>query len=144
MVAGVQAPDGRVFAVQTLTLTWTGQKAPLSVQRITTGKLYAGAVRFARAGDVLGLAEGVETALSAMQLAGVPVWATLGAERLPLVWIPPCVRELHIFADADKTGQAEANRAAERHARRGLTVKIRTPPSGHADWNDALRTERVP
>jgi hypothetical protein len=136
LVAGVQAPDGGVIAVQRLFLTWDGNKAPTRLQRITTGRLREGAVRLAGAGPVLGLAEGVETALAAQQLAGVPVWASLGAERLPLVRIPPEVRELHLFADADETGERAAQRAAERHVRRGLKVLIRRPPEGFGDWAD--------
>jgi hypothetical protein len=48
---------------------------------------------------VLGLAEGIETALSAMQLTGVPVWASLGGARLHRVELPPEVKEVHVFLD---------------------------------------------
>jgi putative DNA primase/helicase len=139
LVAAVSRPDGRIIAVQQLRLTWKGCKAPASVQRVTTGRLWDGAVRLAAADEALGLAGGVETALSAMQLSGVPTWATLGAERLSLTFVPPRVRELHVFADADQAGERAAVRAAERHVRRGLTVHIRCPPEGSADWNDVLR-----
>jgi putative DNA primase/helicase len=144
MVAAVQAFDRRIIAVQTLKLTWAGKKAPVTLQRITSGKLYDGAVRLAAAGEVLGLAEGVETALSAQQIAGVPVWAALGSERLPLVRIPDTVRELHVFADNDEPGRRGADKTADRWARRAVVVKLRFPPEGFDDWNDFLQARVVP
>ena len=134
MVAAVQRPDGKIVAVQTTLLTSAGKKATVATPRITTGALGAGAVRFAKAGDVLGLAEGTESALSAMQLTGVPTWASLGAGRMHRVAVPDTVRELHIFADADDPGRAAAERTA--HENRHRRVVIRFPPDGCGDWND--------
>lgn len=136
MVAAVQRPDGKVVAVQTTLLTSAGKKAAVSMPRITTGALGAGAVRFAKADDVLGLAEGAESALSAMQLTGVPCWACLGAARMNCVAIPNSVRELHIFAENDEPGHAAADRTA--HANGHRRVVLRFPPVGCKDWNDAL------
>jgi hypothetical protein len=86
MVAAVQAPDGKVIAIQQTLLTGEGEKA--SPRRLTTGTLRAGAVRLGARAKIMGLAEGVETALSAMQLTGMTVWASLGAARLDSVWLP--------------------------------------------------------
>jgi hypothetical protein len=143
MVAAVQLPDRRVAAVQRLRLTPDGRKAPVSLSRLTTGALYDGAVRLAAAAPVMGIAEGVETALSAMQLHDMPVWATLGSERLAAVWLPDQVQELIIFADNDAPGLKAAARAAERHTRRGLKVEIKPPPESFGDWNDVLRAQPV-
>ena len=41
----------------------------------------------------MGIAEGVETALAAMQMTGMTVWASLGAARLDKIWLPPIVRK---------------------------------------------------
>ncbi|MCE3370507.1 toprim domain-containing protein, partial [Staphylococcus aureus] len=69
------------------------------------GSLGQGAVRLAEPVDgKLGLAEGIESALSAMQLFGIPCWASLGNERFGLVAIPDSVRELHLFIDNDAGG----------------------------------------
>ena len=51
---------------------------------------------------MLGITEGAEDALSAMQLTNVPCWASLGAGRMHRVAIPEHVRELHIFGDNDE------------------------------------------
>jgi putative DNA primase/helicase len=102
MVAAVQAPDRRIIAVQVTRLDPSGErKAQVPIPRRTFGALGNGAVRLAAAGDVLGLAEGVESALSAMQLSGVPTWACLGASRMHRVAVPESILELHVFADND-------------------------------------------
>jgi hypothetical protein len=138
MIAAVQRPDGKVVAIQSLRLTNDGEKAVLSAPRITTGALGAGAVRLGPADEVLGLAEGVESALSAMQLTGVTVWASLGSARLHRVELPPEVKEVHIFVDNDEPGRAAAKRAAEVHIKAGRRVYLRSPPDECGDWNDFL------
>lgn len=143
MVVAVQAPNRAVIAVQTTLLTWSAAKAPATRPRTTTGAMGYGAVRLAAAGPVLGLAEGVETALSAMQISGVPVWATLGAQRLGRIALPPCVGELILFADNDKPGCTAAEMAAERYARDGIKIQIRHPAPAFGDWNDALAAQSV-
>jgi DNA primase len=141
MIAAVQSPAGEIIAVQSTLLTPSGKRAPVSVPRITQGALGYGAARFAKATDVLGLAEGTEDALSAMQLTGVPCWASLGAARMPRVCIPEHVRELHVFADNDDAGRAAAERTAAAH--RSRRVVLRFPPIAFKDWNDALRAKDI-
>jgi hypothetical protein len=85
-----------------------------------------------RAGKVLGLAEGVETGLSAMQISGVPVWWCLDAGRMHRVAIPATVRELHVSVDDDEHGRAAAERTAEYHTAAGRRVVLRR---GRAPWN---------
>jgi hypothetical protein len=134
MVAAVQRPDGKIVSVQTTLLTLAGRKAPVAIPRITTGALGVGAVRFGKATDVLGLAEGIETALSAMQLTDVPTWACLGAGRMHRIAIPDHVRELHLFGDNDGPGRDAVERTA--YANRHRRVVLRFPPDSCNDWND--------
>ena len=61
----------------------------------------AGAVRLAAATDELGIAEGIETAISALILLGIPIWAALGNERFPYLAIPLSVRGLVLLLDMD-------------------------------------------
>jgi putative DNA primase/helicase len=136
MVAGVQAPNGKVIAIQQTWLTDHGEKA--SGKRLTTGNLGGGAVRLGALGRIMGLAEGVETALSAMQMAGVTVWASLGASRLHSVELPPQVEEVHIFVDNDEPGRSAARRAGDLHTTAGRKVYLRSPPDNCGDWNDFL------
>jgi putative DNA primase/helicase len=136
MVAGMQAPDGKVIAIQQTWLTGEGEKA--AAKRLTTGNLGAGAVRLGAVGRSLGLAEGVETALSAMQMTGMTVWASLGASRLHNVELPAEVEEVHIFVDNDEPGRTAAKRAADVHTSIGRRVYLRSPPDQCGDWNDFL------
>jgi putative DNA primase/helicase len=141
MIAGVQRPDGQVVAVQTTILTPKGTQAAVSVPKITTGALGYGAVRFARAAEVMGIAEGPETALSAQLMAEIPVWASLGGARLHRVHLPEVVQEVHIFGDLDGSGRAAAQRASEIHMALGRRVVLRFPPNGLKDFNDLLNAD---
>jgi putative DNA primase/helicase len=137
MIAAIQAPAGDVIAVQVTALTKGATRAQTAIPRVTTGSMGYGAVRLAKAEDLLGIAEGVETALSAMQITGIPCLACIGAARMHRVVIPPSIRELHIFGDNDEAGHAAAERTAGVHAKRN--VQLRYPPNDHKDWNDFLQ-----
>ena len=137
MVAAVQAPDRNVIAVQMTLIDPRGhKKAQVGMPRKTIGALGWGAVRLGAAGRELGLAEGVETALSAMQLTGIPCWACIGAARMQRVWIPDEVEDLHLFGDADEAGRAAVQRTAYHHHHRNVIERF--PDGGFKDWNDAL------
>lgn len=83
------------------------------------------------------VAEGIETALSASQLAGVPAIATLG-NNMPAVNPPEC-SEVIIAPDNDDAGRKEAHELAQRLVLEGRTVRIAPPPKPDNDWNDTLR-----
>lgn len=146
MVAAVQAADRKILSVQATWLDPRGdRKAQVSMPRKTTGPLGDGAVRLAKHGSVLGLAEGTETGLSAMQLFNVPCWSTLGCKRLGsgAVKLPVDVDEVHIFGDNDKPGREAAEKAADVYNRQGRRVLLRFPPEQFNDWNDALQHRSI-
>jgi len=143
MVAAVSCSDRKIIAVQLTYLRESdGAKAKVYAPRITVGRLGGGSVHLAAHTDCLGLAEGTETALAAMQLSGVPVWSVLGGQRLCKPEIPNGVKEVHIFADNDDAGKLAAERAAGRYTLDGLKVLLRWPPPEFKDWNDALLMQR--
>lgn len=111
----------------------------LADPRMTLGRPDLAAVMLAPATSILGLAEGVETALSAMILFGVPVWATLGSERLHQIAIPARVSRLVLFADNDVAGEIGVAHAMDAYARPERTIEVELPPPGFKDWNDVLR-----
>ncbi|MBB3957064.1 hypothetical protein GGR38_004038 [Novosphingobium sediminicola] len=111
----------------------------LSNPRRMLGRPLAGAVQLAPAGDILGLAEGTETAMSAMALLGIGVWATLGAGRLHRVALPAGISRLVLLPDNDHAGQAGAAKALETYRMQGRIIEVLWPPAGCKDWNDALR-----
>jgi hypothetical protein len=107
--------------------------------RRALGSPGSGAVRFAYPdGGRLGLAEGNETALSAMQMFNVPCWATLGNERFGLATIPESVRQLFLFVDNDAGGRLAEERARKAYACEGRLIVTRRPELTGDDWNDVL------
>jgi hypothetical protein len=139
MLAAVRT-DLCVFAIhRTFLDPDTGRLAGFSRPKRALGGLAHGAVRLVSPRDGrLGLAEGIETALSATQLFEVPCWATLGNERLGLVMIPESVRELHLFVDNDAGGDLAEKRARQAHARHGRRIVVNRPQAHDEDWNDVL------
>jgi putative DNA primase/helicase len=91
-------------------------------------------------GGPLGIAEGIETALSASALFSMPVWAAISA-RLMSKWSPPegC-DEVAVFGDHDPKfgGQAAAYALAHRLAVKNIAVTVHIPPTPGEDWNDVL------
>jgi putative DNA primase/helicase len=134
MIARVEQPYAGITAIQ---------KTPINPdftrgQRWTKGPLGTGAVRLGAPQEILGIAEGVETALSAMMLTGMSCWACLGASRMHVVELPPIVREVHIFADNDQAGTEAAEQTARVHCDLGRVVKIRRPAPQYNDYNAFL------
>lgn len=115
----------------------------LRVRKKTLGAMGAGAVRLARPGTSLGLAEGVESAMAAALLFQMPVWAVCGAARFERVAmaLPDAVREVLFFADADDAGIAAAKKARDALVcgPRDVAALICVPPAPAKDWNEALR-----
>jgi putative DNA primase/helicase len=140
MIAAVQAPDRTLIAVQ---ITWLDRKTYQRFKRGNVGPLGQGAVRLAAATATLGIAEGVETALAAMQLHGVPVWATLGSTRMACVVVPDSVRELVIFGDNNAPGRAGADHAMRAHTSDDRRVVPCFPPAQFKDWAEVLASQRA-
>jgi putative DNA primase/helicase len=138
--------DGIPSGLHRTYLTENGRKAPVVSAKLSLGPLIdGGAVRLAPVAPVLGIAEGIETALAASLLFRVPCWAALNANRLA-VWEPPeGVREVVIFGDNDVsfTGQTAAFDLEARLADR-MATRIEIPHQEGTDWNDVLTAKRRP
>lgn len=141
LLAAVRGPDNLVSAVQRTFLTKDGVKASIDPVRMTLGGLGRGAVRLTPADTTLGLAEGIETALSATELFKVPVWAACGA-RLARIELPPGVRRVLLFADYDAPGAVAAEAARKRFVGEGRAVDVLRPQREGWDWNDELLASR--
>lgn len=139
LVAGLVNNDGVLEGVQVTLLTAHGAaKAALATPRRTIGKLMGHYVRIDAPGDVLIVAEGLETALSARRALGAGAWACLSAENLAQFEPPPVIDKLIIAADHDEAGLAAAARLKER-AETSIACVIALPPDDHSDWNDWAR-----
>lgn len=120
-------------------------KANVETPKRCKGGMQAGAVRLRAPRDVLGIAEGIETALSAAQIYSVPTWACLGAGRLARIDIPESVEQIILFSDAGEVGRIEAFKAADEYELKGYRVEVITPQAHHkdakaSDFNDLLRS----
>jgi hypothetical protein len=143
------ADEGGFCAVQRTYLDPVhAMKCGEKTAKMTKGPMAGGAVRLFPVSKVLGLAEGIETALSAAQLYRVPVWATLSANRLAKIEIPQTVRTIMLFSDAGEVGTHEAFAAADLYESRRYRVQVITPKAHFpecqaSDFNDILLTQRA-
>jgi DNA primase len=140
MVAAIQAPDRSVCSVHRVYLRADGiDKAPISQPKMTLGPMSGGAVRLGRAVPELGICEGIESGLSAMQLYGLPVWCALGGGNMAGIILPDNVKRIVIYGDNGKAGQDHAKRAAWHFYNEGRHVRLSFPPEEHGDFNDLLK-----
>ena len=96
-------------------------------------------VMLGHAAQHMGLAEGIETALSAARIFNLPVWATLSAGGIANIPVIPGVKHLTVCADHDQAGLTAAKQCARRYQRAGINVTVRYPEIEGTDWNDWLR-----
>jgi hypothetical protein len=139
LIAAVRDRSGLVAVHRTFIDDCDLAVAGHACQRRGLGRYGLGAVRLGGSARRLGLAEGIETALSATALFGVPCWATLGTERFRRIELPEEVRELLLFLDHDDAGRRAGRlaRAAFKHVAR---IAVHIPRRAGADWNDVLRS----
>ncbi len=144
---------GDIKAVQYLRLTYDGD--PFTNERgakarLTTGPSTDCVVRLDEPkDDRLGLAEGLETAMSVSRLFIDPpaMWATLGTLNLKRFVVPRHIRRLYIFYDHDENERGQSALGA-------LTKRLRANPRPHPldyfevspapfnDFNDKLRAQQ--
>lgn len=86
----------------------------------------------------LGIAEGIETALAAHRIFGMPVWAGLSADGVRRWQWPERVAHVTIFADAGDAGRQAAATLADRLTTAGIANRIVSPLHGD-DFNDDLQ-----
>lgn len=142
LLALVRAPDGKPVNVHRTYLDPQGGKAKVEPPRKTMrgGEIAKGAairlVPLDDIGDIIGIAEGIETALSAAVLHSVPTWAAVTALGLEQ-WVPPHGKRVVIFGDNDPsyTGHAASYALAKRLVRDKITADVLIPTRLGADWN---------
>jgi putative DNA primase/helicase len=142
MVAVATGEDGKSAAgIHVTFLASNGSgKAGLRSPRRMFGDLAGAVVQLAPfpVGEVLAVAEGIETALAYSTLHGVPTWAALSTSGLRRLVPPHGLSRLIVAADRDDGGEglAAARVCAERATRR-CEVSIDPAPEG-LDWADVI------
>jgi len=153
LVSIVHDGRGKAVTVHRTYLSRDGRKAdvPGGARKlypvIENGVLRGGAIRLGRPGVCMGVAEGIETALSVMLATGEPVWSVLNASLLAQ-WTPPKkVSHVTIWADRDRSrvGEEYARRLKTRLQKMGISVRVMIPGGpipqdmSGIDWNDVWR-----
>jgi hypothetical protein len=138
LLAGIQAPDGAITAVEITYLAPNGRRAQdLRLSRKTVGVAPGGcAVRLDPAATDLLVGEGVFTTRAASEWFGLPGWALMSTRNLRVWGPPPEVRSLLIAADRGPDGEASAARLKARAAQAGVAATIALPPEPYGDWNE--------
>lgn len=138
MIARVSDPDGNGVQLHKTLFNPDGSKAGRKMMRAPLPP--GSAIRlYDPVMGVLGVAEGIETAISASRLFKCPVWALINANNLEKWAPPPGVEHVMIFGDNDSsfTGQAAAYGLAKRLVAMGhYQVDVRIPTEAGHDWND--------
>jgi putative DNA primase/helicase len=141
MVAKVVGWNDLAVNIHLTYLTRDGRKASVApAKKVMPGKLPDGcAIRLMPASEIMGVSEGIETALSASLMFDIPVWACVNGSLLAK-WKPPEVaHEIVVFGDNDTnyTGQAKAYELANRlEVQFKRRVKVMIPQKVGTDWND--------
>jgi putative DNA primase/helicase len=148
MVALVSGPDGAPMTVHRTYLTPDGRKAPVPAPKKLMGypghRLVGGAIRLFAPGPVLGIAEGIETALAVHLRTGMPVWSAVSANLLERLEPPAQTSLVVVWADRDRSdaGEAAALSLRSRLIKRGISVAVHLPPgpipagAKGTDWAD--------
>ena len=133
---GAGEPTGGIH--RTYLLDDGSGKAPPGKKML--GAVAGGSVRLSPVGDDghLGVAEGIETALAATTIFGIPTWAALSADGVRRWQWPVGIDRVTIFADAGEAGMQAAAVLADRLNIAGIANAIVAPLHGD-DFNDDLR-----
>lgn len=129
------------------------RKAPLRDAKMSIGAVRGGSIRLWRgaskkalkdapAGEVVAVAEGIETALSvAIACPELRVLAAVSISNMAAIDLPPAVARVILCADSDPGNEKAAeqlHRAIAAHQAAGRAVHVAMPDVPGADWNDIL------
>lgn len=146
MLAAVTDLHGGMVALHRTFIGTAGTKAPVPQPKKlsrTTGLLAGASIKLHEPAIidgklVLGVAEGIETALACYLASGIPTWSCMNAGGLRSFDWPPGLQSLIVFADNDASGvgQAAGRDLAGRAAAAGVEVRVLVPETVGTDWLD--------
>lgn len=151
IVAAVRAQDGSLVSVHRTYLSETGFKADVEVPKKMmplpdVSTLNGAAIRLGPVRSLIGVAEGIETALSVQTATGLTCWSTVSAYGMSVFEPPEGTKIVLIWADKDRseTGIKAARALMRRLAERGvlgiiMSIDKEIPQTAKGiDWNDVL------
>jgi phage/plasmid primase-like uncharacterized protein len=154
LLAPIKDKDGLIMSVHRIFVTMDGEKAPVPDAKKMMpkcGPMAGSGIKMYAPGTILGLAEGIETALAVRAGTGLPVWSCVSAVLMERVAIPETVRHVVGFGDLDRSGRgAEVMEfLAKRMAEEGRTFEACLPnreipaDAKGVDWLDIWLTEGI-
>ncbi|MDE2105273.1 MAG: toprim domain-containing protein [Patescibacteria group bacterium] len=144
MIAAIVDENDDVTAIQTTFLRSDGTgKADFEKPKRTTGLMGRGAIRLDFWSPAMGVAEGIETALSARLRYKMPIWCAAGGSRMASIWFPPDTRQVIVFGDNGESGHRLADTAVAAFHKRDIASYAIFPESDHKDENDALKADKA-
>ena len=140
MVAIFNDVNGAIQGIHRTYITESGYKLSSDGinPKLMLGKSEECAVRLSPVYQTLGIAEGIETALSVTALTNVPCWAAGSASNIQNIKLPSEVQHVHIYLDNDSACEEAARIASLRLTSEGRTVQL-FRPLHCADFNDELQ-----
>ena len=152
MLAIIQLPDGKATTMHRTYLDpEEGKlKGVDSPKKIMPGieKSTGGAIRlFEPIDGILGVAEGIETAIACYELHGIATWATVSASMMMSFEPPAGIKKVYIFGDNDShktyAGQAAAYTLAKRLIEcKNIAADVFIPKNA-GDWLDELCRQKI-
>ena len=135
-------------AIHRTALSLEGRKITVGGNdRLSLGPIAGGAIKLTCDEHVtlaLGVAEGIETALSLRSLPEFgrsPVWSLVSSGGVKAFPALAGIESLWVAVDADPTGIEAAEVCAERWSEAGREVFLVRPQQQHTDLNDIVRGE---
>ena len=151
MIALVHDRDGKPVTLHRTYLDKDGTKkadiqAPRKLMKGVT-KLNCVNIRLCPTkGGLLGVGEGIDTALACLELFNIPTWSAINTTLME-TWEPPGqpeIKDVVIFGDNDMnySGHRAACTLANKLVLQGYKVKIKIPPKPGTDWLDVLSEKK--
>ncbi|MCK4788895.1 MAG: toprim domain-containing protein [Desulfobacteraceae bacterium] len=146
-----QMPDSTAVCIHRTYLSMENDKldikSPKKLSPALVGNVSGGAIRlFPLAGKILGIAEGIETAIAAHQDLNIPVWAGVSAQIMEGFVPPDEIDHLVVIADNDrnfagqKAAYSLANKVVVQYKK---TAEVMVPVKPGDDWLDQYVAERI-
>jgi putative DNA primase/helicase len=126
MIGKIRDVEGKVVGLHK-TFIEDGKKAPIhNPKQITGSKGDGGCIRLFDVSHTVGLAEGIEDALAAKALYGIPTWACIDARNLEKAKLPLHIKTVFIYSDNDDSfvGQLASYTLAKRLKEEGRQVEV--------------------
>ena len=109
------------------------------------GTITGAAIRLHEHEGTICIAEGIETALAASKISGLPAFSVMNAHCMSTFEPPEGLECVKIYADNDKSyvGQKSAYQLAERLAAKAIDVEVLISPTPGEDWLDEFNNLKL-